>query len=92
MHPPPAQIQAPPAPPKTPERKSRLAQPPPPLKQQPPPPPPPQVAPKPKLEDRQVVLPQKPGIVPDFSKAPGCFDIVARGSLPRISFYTEIVM
>jgi hypothetical protein len=106
LRPPPAEaayqrvrsIQQPPAPPPSPakatEKKSRLAQPPPrppapPVKQAPPPPPP-AIAPKPKVEERQVILPQKPGFTPDFLKAPGCFDIVARGALPAISFFSDV--
>jgi hypothetical protein len=89
--PPPPLLQQPPA--KLPERKPRMTQPPPapakqaPPKQQPLPSPPP----KARVDSSPIVLPQKPPFKPDFTKAPGCFDIVSRGSLPRISFATEIV-
>jgi hypothetical protein len=91
--PPPAAVPAPP--PKATEKKSRLAQPPPhppapPAKQAPPPPAP--VALKPKVEERQISLPQRPAYAPDLLKAPGCFDIVARGGLPAISFFTDILL
>jgi hypothetical protein len=46
----------------------------------------PTVAPNPKPKVEEMVLPQIPVYAPDVLKAPGCFDIVARGGLPAISF------
>jgi hypothetical protein len=45
---------------------------------------------KPKPEEFQIVLPQKPTFVPDLRNAPGCFDIVGRGSFPSVRFSTEV--
>jgi hypothetical protein len=82
-------------PPKPREKKPRLSQPPPPhpptvAKAQPQAPL--QVAVRPKPEELQVVLPQKPTFVPDHRTAPGCFDIVGRGAFPQIRFTTAVTI
>jgi hypothetical protein len=54
------------------------------------PPPPALMATKPKPTDFQLQLPSRPTFVPDRRSPPGCFDIIGRGTFPRISFATEV--
>jgi hypothetical protein len=59
---------------------------------------PPAAAPKaaapaaPKDGAAQLQLPKGPVVAFDHRTAPGCFDIVGRGPLPRITFSTEVTL
>jgi hypothetical protein len=76
---PPQATPAPLPPPKAQEKKPMFARPPPPN------------APISSIAD-DFVLPATPTFVPDHTKAPGCFDILGRGSLPPIRFTAEVTV
>jgi hypothetical protein len=48
--------------------------------------------PKPKEDVVQLQFPRTPLVAFDRREAPGCFDIVGRGNLPRITFSTEVAL
>jgi hypothetical protein len=46
---------------------------------------------KAKLGEIEILAAGLPTFTPNYRRAPGCFDIVARGTFPRIDFTTEVV-
>jgi hypothetical protein len=56
-------------------------------------PPTPQLTSTPTEKESSVVAtPEPPSDPIDFRRVPGCFDIVRRGSFPRISFSADVVL
>jgi hypothetical protein len=53
-------------------------------------PPQPPIVMKPPVEDFRIQLSPTPEFMPDHRSPPGCFDIVGRGTFPRISFATHV--